>query len=79
MHVPCCFSFQHLAGRWLDSAATPSAADQDVLCLSEVTYSGRDASPCGAGGGGGGGGGGGDISGCGLRLASGILIISFNI
>jgi len=74
-HVPCCFSIQHLAGRWLDSAATPSAADQDVSSLSEVTYSGRDASPCGNGGGGGVGGG----SGCGLCLASGIIITSFNI
>jgi hypothetical protein len=55
MYVRCCFSFQHLAGRWLGSAATPSAADQDVSSLSEVTYSGRDASPCVYGGGGGGG------------------------
>jgi hypothetical protein len=42
-----------------------------------VTYSGRDASPYGDSGGGGGEEGGG--SGCGLCLASGILIISVNI
>lgn len=59
---------------WLSSAVALSAADQGVSSLGEVTYSVLDTSPCEGGVGGEEGG-----SGSGLRLASEIPIISFNM